>query len=45
MRTPSKDAEELRPLEIKLKDNIKTTDKKQPSEEDPKSATKLSKLT
>lgn len=31
MNTPSKNAEELRPLEIKLKDNIKTTGKKQPS--------------
>ena len=28
MKTPSKENEELRPLEIKLKDNIKTTGKK-----------------
>jgi hypothetical protein len=28
MRTPLKENEELRPIEIKIKDNIKTTGKK-----------------
>ncbi len=31
MRTPLKENEELRPIEIKIKDNIKTTGKKSTS--------------